>query len=189
MKALKWIVIVLAALALLFYFIGMPYLRKQTKIHSPEKTTTYTKVGYDLLVTYSSPFKKGRVIFGELVPYNVIWRTGANEPTTFTTKTAIAIIDKELPAGTYSLWTEPKPDSWSVILNREIPDWGVTLSSGGRETTRDPGQDILRVEVPVTQLSESVESFTIDFEEEAGQLYLSLAWDTTKIQVPINPKV
>lgn len=186
MKILKWIVIVVGVLALLFYFIAMPYLREQTKKHSPQKTAVYTEGGFDLSVQYSSPFKKGRVIFGELVPFNVVWRTGANEPTTFTTNSDIAIIDKDLPAGTYSLWTEPKPDSWSIMFNAEVPDWGVTISSGGLATTRDPEKDVLLVEVPVITLPSPVESFTIDFEEEQGQLYLALYWDTTKVRAPIN---
>ncbi len=186
MKVVKWIVIVLGLLALLFYFVGMPYLREQTKKNSPEKTATYAREGVDLAVTYSSPFKKGRGIFGELVPYNVVWRTGANEPTTFTTATDIEIIDKPLAKGTYSLWTIPAPERWTVIFNSEVPDWGVTLSSGGRETTRNPEADVLQVEVPVRGLPQPAENFTIEFEEGQDQLYLSLSWDTTKVSVPVN---
>ncbi|NAS11302.1 DUF2911 domain-containing protein [Poritiphilus flavus] len=186
MKILKWIVGVLVVLGLLFFFVGMPYLRQQTKKHSPEKTAVYNKNNLDLSVTYSSPFKKGRVIFGELVPYDVVWRTGANEPTTFTTTTEIKIIDKPLPAGTYSLWTKPNREQWLIIFNEDIPDWGVSISSGGRETTREPGSDVVQVEVPVSSLTTAEESFTIAFEEDS-QLYLSLFWDTTKVSVPINP--
>lgn len=185
MKVLKWIVVVLAALLLLFFFIGMPYLREQTKKHSPEKTSVYTENGFDLEVHYSSPFKKNRVIFGDLVPYDVVWRTGANEPTTFETRSDIKIIDKTLVAGKYSLWTKPGQRSWVIILNEEIPDWGVTISSGGRETTRDPEKDVLKVEVPVEVLGQPEESFTIDFEGDE-QLYLSLYWDLTKVKVPVN---
>ena len=185
MKILKWILIVLAALILLFFFVGMPYLREQTKKHSPETTSTYNQNGYDLSVNYSSPSKKDRVIFGELVPYDVVWRTGANEPTTFETKGAIKVIDKSLPAGQYSLWTKPGQNSWQVIFNEEVPDWGVTISSGGRETTRDAEKDVVVVEVPVEQLAESIESFTIDFEAN-GQLYLRLYWDQTQVKVPLN---
>jgi hypothetical protein len=162
MKVLKWILIILAALALLFYFVGMPYLKEQTKKNSPQKIVVYTENGMDLTLKYSSPFKKGRVI-----------------------NSKIYIIDKELPAGTYSLWTIPGKDSWQVIFNKNVPDWGVTLSSGGKETTRIPEEDIVNVEVPVINLLETVESLTINF-EETGQLYLSLEWDKTKIRVPIT---
>ena len=186
MKVLKWILVVLAVLILLFIFVGMPYLKEQTKKHSPERTATYTENGFDLEVNYSSPFKKGRVIFGELVPYDRVWRTGANEPTTFRTGTAIKIIDKDLPAGNYSLWTKPGQDSWEVIFNDDIPDWGVTVTSGGRETTRKPDNDVLTVTVPVEAQDPPAESFTIDFSQQESQLYLQLYWDETKVKVPIN---
>lgn len=185
MKVLKWILIIVVVLGLLIVFVGMPYMRKETKKHSPQKTATYTRNGLDLSVSYSSPFKKGRVIFGELVPYGNVWRTGANEPTTFTTATDIKIIDKPLAAGTYSLWTIPNKTAWKIIFNKEVPYWGVTLSSGGRETTRDPAMDVVEVEVPVTGLSGIEESFTIDF-DGADQTYLNLYWDTTKVRVPIS---
>ncbi len=185
MKILKWILGILIALILLFYFVGMPYLREQTKKHSPEKTAAYTKNGFDLAVHYSSPFKKDRVIFGELIPFDQVWRTGANEPTVFESKSDIRVMDKVLAAGKYSMWTIPGRTSWTLILNKEIPDWGVTISSGGRETTRNTEYDVLEVSVPVQELDAPVESFTIDF-EHTDQLYLRLYWDTTRIRVPLN---
>lgn len=185
MKILKWILVVLAALSLLIYFVGMPYMREQTKKHSPQKISAYTMNGYDLEVRYSSPFKKGRVIFGDLVPYDVVWRTGANEPTTFETRSAIKVIDKDLPSGKYSLWTKPGRESWLIMFNKEVPDWGVTISSGGLETTRDPDNDVVVVEVAVEQLERSAESFTIDFDGD-DQLFLRLFWDKTQVKIPIN---
>lgn len=185
MKRLKWILIIAATLGLLIVFVGLPYMQEQTKKHSPKETARYTKMGMDLKATYSSPTKKGRVIFGELVPYDVVWRTGANEPTTFTTTSTIKIIDKELVAGTYTLWTKPNKDSWHIMFNSEIPDWGVTLLSGGKTTTRNPKKDVIKVEVPVEILQQSVEKFTIRF-DEYDQLYLTLSWDKTKISIPIN---
>lgn len=184
MRFLKWL-IVIVVLGLLFRFAGMPFLQKQTKKHSPEKTSTYTENGFDIMVNYSSPSKKGRVIFGKLVPYEMVWRTGANEPTTFTTKTDIKVIDKKLRAGTYSLWTIPNEQSWKVMFNEEVPDWGVTVLSGGKETTRDAAADFVRVEVPIKKITESVESFTIDF-EDSNELFLTLSWDDTKVSVPIS---
>lgn len=198
MKALKWIVGILVILFLLGYFVGLPYLREQTKKHSPERTASYTERGFDLQVTYCSPSKKGREIFGGLVPYGKVWRTGANEPTTFTTGTAIhlgfgtqAEGDGTLEPGTYSLWTIPGPDQWTVIFNREVPDWGVTLSSLGRKTTRNPAADVLSLDVPVLRESgrpEVVEAFTIDFATPngPGALFLEFAWDTVRVLVPIH---
>lgn len=185
MKILKWVVGILVVLALLFYFVGMPYLKQQTKKNSPEKTEVYQKDGYDLLVNYSSPFKKGRVIFGELVPYDKVWRTGANEPTRFETKTDLLIKDNPLKAGKYSLWTIPGRTSWKVIFNSEIPDWGATLSSGGTEATRNPETDVLEIEVPVIDMTDVQESFTIGFVDSYG-LFMTLTWDQTRVQVPIR---
>ncbi len=200
MKALKWIGGVLVVLFLLGYFVGMPYLREQTKKQSPERIATYTERGFDLQVSYCSPSKKGREIFGGLVPYGEVWRTGANEPTTFTTGTAIELGfesltegDQSLQPGTYSLWTVPGPEKWTVIFNREVPDWGVTLSSLGRKTTRNPEADVLSIEVPVLNESEGgsevIEDFTIEFVTPNGpeSLFLRFAWDTVRVLVPIHP--
>jgi len=185
MKKLKWILLIIVALIALVMFVGMPYMQEQTKKNSPEETNTYTKNGMDLSVNYSSPSKKDRVIFGELVPYDVVWRTGANEPTTFTTGSDIKIIDKTLPAGTYSFWTKPGKDSWGIIFNKEVPNWGVTILSGGKKTTRNQEADVVIIEVPSEQLSTVQEKLFIGF-EDGQQLYLSLSWDQTKIKVPIN---
>ena len=120
-----------------------------------------------------------------MVPYDVVWRTGANEPTTFTTGSDIKIIDKPLPAGTYSLWTKPGKDSWGVIFNKEVPDWGVTILSGGKKTTRNMEADVVSVIVPTEQMANVQEKLNIGFEDDE-LLYLALSWDQTKIKVPIN---
>ena len=185
MKALKWILGILVVLVLLVVFVGMPYARKQTKKHSPERTAVYQENGMDMAVAYCSPSKKGREIFGGLVPLDKVWRTGANEPTTFATTTDINMGGETLKAGTYSVWTVPGETQWKVILNDEIPDWGVTVSSMGRETTRNPEHDVMALMVPVEKLNAVEEMFTIDFEENNG-LKLFFAWDMTKVSVPIS---
>jgi hypothetical protein len=185
MKKFKWILLIVVALIALIMFVGMPYMKEQTKKHSPQVTNAYTKNGLDLSVTYSSPSKKDRVIFGELVPYDVVWRTGANEPTTFTAGSDIKIVDKTLPAGTYSFWTKPGKDNWEVIFNSEIADWGVTILSGGKETTRNPETDVVSIQVPAERTSTVQEKLNIGF-EDGEQVYLILSWDQTKIKVPIT---
>ncbi len=185
MKTLKWMIITVIVLGLLTVFIGMPMMKEQTKKHSPEITARYIENGYDLSVVYSSPSKKDRIIFGKLVPYNKVWRTGANEATTFTTTNTIKVKGKKLPSGTYSLWTKPKVKSWDIIFNKEVPNWGVTILSGGSETTRNPKKDIFIINVPIENLNEVIENFTINFENKE-QLHLTLAWDKTKVNVPIS---
>lgn len=188
MRLKKWIIgilITLGALFLIFKFVVWPFMQKETKKISPEITEVYQQDGLDLSVTYSSPSKKGRVIFGDLVPYDKVWRTGANEPTTFTTSTAIKIDNKELPAGTYSIWTIPKQASWTVIFNKEVPDWGVTLLSGGKETTRNSEADVMQVEITTSQLLTPREEFLIQF-VKANNLFMTLSWDGVAVAVPIN---
>ncbi|MBU2945176.1 DUF2911 domain-containing protein [Zobellia uliginosa] len=185
MKILKWTVIVFAILGVLFFFVISPYIKKQTKKHSPEQTVSYTKNGMDLTVNYSSPSKKNRVIFGELVPYDVVWRTGANEPTTFSTENDIKVAGENLPAGTYSLWTRPNRQSWSIIFNKYIPEWGVSILSGGKETTRIEKEDVIEIEIPTKETIETIENFTINFEMET-QLFMSISWDRTLVKIPIS---
>lgn len=185
MKVLKWIISILVILLLAFFLGGKSYLKKQTKKNSPEKTATYKQGGLDLEVHYSSPSKKGRVIFGELVPYDIVWRTGANEPTTFTTTTDIMVNGKDLAAGSYSLWTIPGKKTWDLLFNSEIPDWGVTILSGGKKTTRNAATDVLQLTLSAETLSDPVESLSMDFEDN-GQLFFNITWDHTKVSVPIT---
>jgi len=185
MKKLQWILIIFIGVALLLNFVGIPYMRKQTKKYSPEQIAEYHKGTKDLKVVYSSPSKKGRELFGELIPYNQVWRTGANEPTSFITETDIKILDQKLPAGIYSLWTIPNKNHWNVIFNSEVPEWGVTLLSGGKETTRNPKMDVLDIRVPTKKIPNTIEKFTIDFEEK-NKVELALTWGTTKVNIPIN---
>lgn len=140
----------------------------------------HTKLGDTYLkVTYSSPRKRGRVIFGELVPYGEVWRTGANEATELTTTGDIEIAGHRLPAGTYALFTIPEQDKWTIILNRELGQWGAFRYN--------PEADVLRFEVPVTTTPETYEAFTIAFEEAEGGTNLVMRWDRTMVSIPIRP--
>ena len=177
-KFLKWALIVLASLMLIM-FIGWQVLKVQTKKASPEATVTHQINGASVEVFYNRPSKKEREIFGELVPYGVVWRTGANEATTFETDKDLTIDGKTLPAGKYTLWTIPNQDSWEVIFNGKQYGWGVGF---GAQASREPEADVLALEVPVESLPTSVEMFTIDFEGNN----MTLSWDQTKVSVPIS---
>lgn len=111
-----------------------------------------------MTVDYSRPSKKGRVIFGELVPYGKVWRTGANKATTITTDKAITLGGKALAAGTYTLWSIPEAATWQVIFNSKMYPWGVNYDG---EPQRNPTADVLTVEVPTETLESEVENFTI----------------------------
>lgn len=186
-KSLRIILIVvgvLLALGALVAFVGYPYLKKVTKKASPEQTITYQQLGLDLEVFYCRPSKKGRDIFAEegLVPYGEVWRTGANEATTFETATNLNIQGEVLPAGKYTLWTIPKKDSWEIIFNEKMYGWGV---GWGAKAAVDRAFDALAISVPTTVTPETVEMFTIEF-LEMEELYLVLKWDDTMVKVPIS---
>lgn len=178
MKILKWSVVVLVILIIAGYF-GFQYMKVQTKKASPEATVTYKMNDLDLSVFYCRPYKKDRVIFGELVPYGEVWRTGANEATTFTTNQTIDFGGEVLQPGTYSMWTIPQKNQWTIILNSKLYGWGV---SWGGVVSRNPEYDVLKINVPVEDLNHTVEQFTIAFEYNVN---LSMMWENTKVMVPI----
>lgn len=130
-------------------------------------------------IEYSRPSKKGRTIFGELVPYGKLWRTGANANTKITFGEDITFGDVMVPAGVYSLYTIPGKDKWTVILNKGIENWGLT--------GYDKAEDIAKVEVPVTKQKDITETFTIelgDFVGNTAMLYIK--WDDVKVGVKIT---
>lgn len=179
-KIVKWVLIVLAALTLLL-FLGYRYMLSETKKHSPEQNLAYKIQDLELKLYYSQPSKKGRDIFGGLVPYGEVWRTGANEPSTFTTNQEISFGGVQVPAGTYSLWTIPGEREWTVILNDGEYDWGVSMQGGA---SRLEENDVASVVVPVQELDREIEKLTIEIKENPTRLYL--AWDTQSVSVMID---
>lgn len=181
-KFLKWTFYILAGLAVVL-FIGFKVLQSQTKKNSPEERVVYTEAGNELAIFYNRPYKKGRQIFGGLVPYDEVWRTGANEATTFSSKKPINFGGKPLPAGEYTLWTVPGSENWSVILNGKQYSWGVSF---GGVASREAEADVVNVAVPSRSTTEEVEQFTIEFEGNGSNPNLVLSWDQTQVSVPIS---
>ena len=169
------LVVIIACGAFLFY--------RSTKSHSPESDTAFEEGDLTINISYNRPYKKGRVIFGKLVPFGKTWRTGANEPTVFETNKDLVVGDKKLKAGRYSLWTVPNEQSWSVVFNSVIPGWGIDVMNNG-EAARDPNNDVLVVDVPVMRTEKEFEQFTISVEKTDDMLELVLAWDKTIVAVP-----
>ncbi len=167
------------AMILLILFV----VRYNTKAHSPEATISFEKNDWQMEVFYNRPSKKERNIFGELVPYDKVWRTGANEATTFWTNKDILIDGSLLRAGKYTLWTIPMEDSWKVIFNDKMYPWGINLDE---EASRDPVYDTLVLEVPVKETRQTIEQFTIFFDEANGLVFMILTWDDVRIEVPVK---
>lgn len=181
MKVLKWFLIIIGAL-LILAFAAFRMMKYQTKLASPESEVHYANGGLKIDITYCRPYKKGRVIFGGLVPYDKTWRTGANEATTFSTDQDLTIDGKTLPAGKYTLWTVPHADNWEVVFNKKMYGWGVSMDE---QASRQPEADALVTTVPVRTLPREMEQFTIAVEDAAVPT-LTLAWDKTQVEVPLK---
>ncbi len=175
----------IAGFVVLIIMAGLFLQRYSTKAHSPEDIVHYEEDSLELEVFYNRPYKKERVIFGGLVPYGQVWRTGANEATTFTTNQDLFVDGSLLPAGKYSLWTIPDEESWKVIFNSKMYPWGIDLDE---KPYREPEFDALIVEVPTQNLIDTLEQFSIYFERANDLIFLNLAWDETKVTVPMQTK-
>lgn len=163
----------------LAFLPGVALAQESTpRMLSPRDTTAQTIGSAHLVVDYGRPSKRRREIFGNLVPYDALWRTGANEATHFRTDRDLTIGTIRVPRGTYTLWTIPARDAWTLIVNRQTGQWG---------TDYDKTQDVGRTQMKVATLGEPVEQFTIAIEPARnGSGVLIMRWDTTQAAVPIR---
>jgi len=182
-KFLKRLIYILAAIALILLAYTFFVEDIFSKRLSPKDTVKFELNDTKLEVFYNRPYKKGREVFGALVPFNEVWRTGANEATTFTTNKDLMIENVLLNKGTYTLWTVPKDSTWTVIFNTKQYPWGVDEQM---RPMREPQFDFLEIEEPVQKLDKSVEQFTIAFDNTTDDLKMTLVWDKTKIEVPME---
>jgi hypothetical protein len=135
--------------------------------------------GKTINTDYSSPRMKGRKIFGGLVSYGQVWRTGANEATTFVTDTDLRVGGKEIPAGSYTLFTLPAVDKWTLIISKKTGEPG---------TQYPEGEDLLRVEMKVSQTEPLMENFTIAYYKKDAACSLTLNWEHTQATVDLTEK-
>lgn len=140
------------------------------------KSPHETVEGDNIKVTYGRPYKKGREIFGGLEKYGKVWRTGADEATEITFAKDGTFGGQPVKAGTYTLFTIPEKDEWTIILNSQLGQWGAY------DYEKHKAKDVLRVKAPVKNLSTPVEQLTIRF--DAGNMIIE--WDKTQVAVPVN---
>jgi hypothetical protein len=131
-------------------------------------------------VCYGRPTMRGRAVFGGLVPYDSLWRMGANEPTRLYTTRPVTLAGLPLPAGRYSLYAIPHPDHWEVFASRSTLHWGNQISATVR------GQEIGHVKVPVERMTVPVETLTVRADTAGGQAALRLEWETTRMSFPLT---
>jgi len=136
--------------------------------------------GKSIKSDYSSPRMKGRKIFGELVPYGQVWRAGANEATTFVTDTNLSAGGKDIPAGSYTIFTVPNADKWTLIVNKKTGEWGVPY--------KWESDELLRTDMKVSKLDSPLENFAISFHGHGDTCMMHLNWETTSATVEFKEK-
>lgn len=171
-KTIKIAVIVIGVLAVaLFVF------RIWTKSSSPFEKVELSQGELNVTVEYCRPYMRGRKIFGELVPFGTVWRTGANEATIITFSKNVRLAGNQVKAGKYSLWTIPNKKTWTVILNRETGQWG---------TNYNEKDNILSFVVPSAELGQTIDQFTIQLKSAEKGIDMSLNWENTGVNVPVR---
>jgi hypothetical protein len=136
--------------------------------------------GKAITVDYSSPRAKGRKIFGDLVPYGQVWRTGANDATSFVTDANLTVGGKDVPAGHYTIFTVPNADKWTLIINKKTGEWGIPY--------KYEGDELARVDMKVSPTPSPVENFTIAFDQKGNSCTLNISWENTQASVDISEK-
>jgi hypothetical protein len=136
--------------------------------------------GHTVTIDYSRPSMRNRKIFGGLVPYDQVWRTGANAATSLKTDVDLTIGGTTVPAGSYTIYALPGMSSWQLIVNKQTGQWG---------TEYDKGQDFARIPMKVTQRPSGMETFTISFDKNGGNAgVLKLEWENTIASVDVQEK-
>ena len=133
--------------------------------------------GKSIKTDYSSPRMKGRKIYGGLVPYGEVWRTGANEATTFVTSSDVMVGGKAVPAGSYTIFTVPNADKWTLIINKKTGEWGIPY--------KYESDELARVDMKVSKLPSPVENFTISYDKTKNGCVMNIDWETTRASVDI----
>jgi hypothetical protein len=136
--------------------------------------------GKTIKTNYSSPRMKGRKIYGELVPFGQVWRAGANEATTFVTSSDLLVGGKTVPAGSYTIFSIPAADNWTLIINKKTGEWGIPY--------KYENDELARVGMRVSKLTTPVENFTIAYDKSGSGCTLLMDWETTRASVDITPK-
>lgn len=179
-------------LMVLFCAMGM-HVVAQTNLPEADKSPLdicYFPVNYPLLkiqeqvkeppvarVIYSRPRKEGRPVFGNLVEYGKLWRLGANEATEIEFYRPVTIGGKKVPKGRYTLFAIVNEKSWTLIINKDTDIWGSFKYNAAR--------DLLRVDVPVKKMETPTELLSMTFEKKESKLNLVIAWENTRIDMPI----
>ncbi|MDB5242251.1 MAG: hypothetical protein JWP57_2876, partial [Spirosoma sp.] len=172
-------------LAILFTLCSTSITKAQLKVPaaSPAQTTKQSFALGDITLEYSRPAIKGRTIFGDLVPFDKVWRTGANATSKITFSTDVSLEGRPVKAGTYGLFTIPGKTSWQVMLSKDLA-LGANVGDYKKEN------EVVRVEVKPTTLANKVETFTINIADiQPISAVLEIMWDKTRVPVAITADI
>lgn len=147
---------------------------------SPRGSAEMTLNGKKISVDYGRPSMHGRKIMGELVPYDQVWRTGANKATHFTTEADLTMGNVTVPKGTYTLFTLPSQKGWKLIINKQTGQWGTPYEYEKEE--------LARIDMQVETIASPVEQFTISLNQAGEGGILKLEWEKTRAAVPFTVK-
>jgi hypothetical protein len=160
----------------LFVILGLLVVSSLVFAQNAPQSPSITSESANVKITYGQPAKKNRDIFGKLVPFGQVWRTGANAATEVTFKNDVSFGGKKVKAGTYTLFTIPNSNEWTVILNSELKQWG----SYGYDKIKD--KNVAEVKVKAMNNEATVEKLTITAEDSQ----ISIEWDNTVVRVPLK---
>lgn len=161
-------------------FSVFAYSQIETPQPSPNSTLTQNVGLSEVMVAYSRPSANERVVFGELVPFDKKWRTGANENTIITFSDDVEVQGQLLTAGSYAVFSIPKKDSWDVFFYEDIDNWGLPV-------TWNEDAVVAMINVPTKTLNHHVETFTIGFDNiNLEKSHLKISWEKTMVEVPID---
>ena len=142
--------------------------------------------GKSVKIDYSSPrvndpkTHEPRKIFGGLVPYGQIWRTGANASTTFVVDSDVVVGGQNVPAGSYTIFTVPETDKWTLVISKKTGEWGTDYPG--------PSEDLTRVPMTVSKTAGPVVNFTISFDQTGSKCALHADWENTRASVDVVKK-
>jgi hypothetical protein len=170
----------IAAIALICTTVAAAQQDKSQRPSPPEQAQCKFSDGKTITVDYSSPRLKGRKVGGEVAPYGQIWRTGANEATTFVAGADLKVAGKDVPAGSYTVFTLPTADAWTLIINKHTGEWGIPY--------KYESEELMRVPMSVSQTPALVENFTISFDQTGGGCALQLSWGNTQASLKFTEK-
>jgi hypothetical protein len=161
--------------------LSVPFhISQESLVPSPLDSTVISLNGKRLSIVYSRPSMRGRKIMGGVVPYGVVWRTGANAATSFATQTDIVLSGVKIPKGIYTLYTLPSSTQWKLIVNKQTGQWG---------TVYDSKFDVARIPIIKKTLNKPFEKFTMVLEHTSGKSgVLKLSWEKTQLSVKIQSK-